>query len=455
MSPERWAQLESLIDAALDLSVEERGAYLARLTSENRTLGDEVREFVAECERSNTGRDVTAVALFPQLFEEDAAEDVMAQLASSLGAGYVLERELDGGGMSRVFVAYEPALGRRIVVKTLAPELAAGLNGERFEREIALAASLQQANIVPVLAAGRSGNAPYYTMPFIEGRSLRERLAREGALPIRDVVNVLRDVTRALSYAHERGVVHRDIKPGNILLSGGAAVVTDFGIAKALGDARADGGGAAAAITQRGVVLGTPAYMSPEQLAADPEVDRRADLYALGAVAYEMLTGNPPFTGRSPQELVAAHLTEPPKPVDGDRPAIPAALATLVMQCLAKRATDRPQSADDVLAALETAERSVGSGVVGGEHRASTKEAAGWFRRRSPPRGRCDRRVRAEPTQRRSIEPGTRRDRSVRESYRRQHARCSRLLDRRGSVGRSGPTRFCDPRVVTGDDGRA
>ena len=225
--------------------------------------------------------------------------------------------------MSRVFVAYEPALGRRIVVKTLAPELAAGLNGERFEREIALAASLQQANIVTVLAAGRSGNAPYYTMPFIEGRSLRDRLAREGALPIRDVVNVLRDVARALSYAHERGVVHRDIKPGNILLSGGAAVVTDFGIAKALGDARADGGGTAPAITQRGVVLGTPAYMSPEQLAADPEIDHRADLYALGAVAYEMLTGNPPFTGRSRQELVAAHLTEPPKPVDGDRPATP------------------------------------------------------------------------------------------------------------------------------------
>ena len=371
MTPERWAQLESLIDAALDLPVEERRAYLARLASENRALGDEVREFVAECERSHAGRDGTAVALFPQLFEEDAAEDVMAQLASSLGTGYVLERELDGGGMSRVFVAYEPALGRRIVVKTLAPELAAGLNGERFEREIALAASLQQANIVTVLAAGRSGNAPYYTMPFIEGRSLRDRLAREGALPIRDVVNVLRDVARALSYAHERGVVHRDIKPGNILLSGGAAVVTDFGIAKALGDARADGGGTAPAITQRGVVLGTPAYMSPEQLAADPEIDRRADLYALGAVAYEMLTGNPPFTGRSPQELVAAHLTETPKPVDGDRPAIPPALATLVMQCLAKRATDRPQSADDVLAALETADRSVGSGVSAATHRAT------------------------------------------------------------------------------------
>ena len=217
--------------------------------------------------------------------------------------------------MSRVFVAHEHGLDRRVVIKILTPELAAGISAERFEREIKLAASLQQANIVPVLTAGRAGKVPYYTMPLVEGLSLRERLEREGALPIRDVVNILRDVVRALSYAHERGVVHRDIKPGNILLSGGAAVVTDFGIAKALSAARAD---------QRGVrghhacgaVLGTPMYMSPEQASgADPNTDARADIYALGAVAYEMLAGKPPFVGRSTRQFLSAHMTTA-SPVD-------------------------------------------------------------------------------------------------------------------------------------------
>jgi serine/threonine-protein kinase len=176
---------------------------------------------------------------FAELLEGDSAatrigEDA-SQLQASLGATYALEGELGGGGMSRVFVAHETGLDRRVVIKVLTPELAAGISAERFEREIKLAASLQQANIVPVLTAGRAGNVPYYTMPLVEGRSLRERLAREGALPIRDVVSILRDVARALAYAHDRGVAHRDIKPGNILLSSGAAVVTDFGIAAQLG----------------------------------------------------------------------------------------------------------------------------------------------------------------------------------------------------------------------------
>src|SRR5262245_18891493 len=165
--------------------------------------------------------------------------DQRTQLQASLGSAYTLERELGGGGMSRVYVAEETALGRKVVVKVLPPDRSAGLDADRFHREIQLAAKLQQAQIVPVLSAGQVDGVPYYTMPFVEGESLRARLARDGALPVQDVVNILRDVTRALAYAHSHGVVHRDIKPDNVLLSGGSAVVTDFGIAKAISAARA------------------------------------------------------------------------------------------------------------------------------------------------------------------------------------------------------------------------
>src|SRR5919197_4054089 len=204
--------------------------------------------------------------------------DQRSQLQSALGSAYTLERELGGGGMSRVFLAEERALGRKVVVKVLPPELSAGVNAERFNREIQLAARLQQAQIVPVLTAGQVDGVSYYTMPFVEGESLRARLAREGALPIADVVSVLRDVTRALAYAHDHGVVHRDIKPDNVLLSGGTAVVTDFGIAKAISAARTSSNDTA--LTLLGTSVGTPAYISPEQAAGDPEVDHRADIYS-------------------------------------------------------------------------------------------------------------------------------------------------------------------------------
>src|SRR6476660_2730122 len=165
--------------------------------------------------------------------------DLRDRLQSTLGNAYTLERELGGGGMSRVFLAEETALGRKVVIKVLPSELSAGVNADRFNREVHLAASLQQAQIVPVLTAGQVEGVPFYTMPFVEGESLRARLARDGALPIPQVINILRDVMRALAYAHDRGVVHRDIKPDNVLLSGGTAVVTDFGIAKAISEARA------------------------------------------------------------------------------------------------------------------------------------------------------------------------------------------------------------------------
>jgi tRNA A-37 threonylcarbamoyl transferase component Bud32/tetratricopeptide (TPR) repeat protein len=263
-------------------------------------------------------------------------------LQAALGSAYRLERELGGGGMSRVYVATELALGRKVVVKVLPPEMGAGLNAERFRREIQLAASLQHPHVVPLLAAGRSADLVWYTMPLIEGESLRAKIAREGELPIAEAVRILRDVADSLSYAHTHGVVHRDIKPDNVLISGRHAVVTDFGVAKALSESTGE-----SSLTSIGIALGTPAYMAPEQAAADPHVDHRADIYALGAMAYEMLTGKPPFGG-SPQIVLAAHVTQPPEPVTSRRASVPPALATIVMRCLEKKAADRFQTAAEL-----------------------------------------------------------------------------------------------------------
>src|SRR6476661_8351491 len=201
--------------------------------------------------------------------------ELLGQLEQALGTAYRLERELGGGGMSRVYLAEEVALGRQVVIKVLPPDLAAAINVERFRREIQLAAKLQHPHVVPLLAAGRAGELLYYTMPFIEGESLRARLLREGELPVSDAVRLLRDVVDALAYAHEQGVLHRDIKPDNVLVSRHHGLVTDFGVAKALSEAT--GGNS---LTSAGVALGTPAYMAPEQATADPHVDHRADIYA-------------------------------------------------------------------------------------------------------------------------------------------------------------------------------
>jgi serine/threonine protein kinase len=274
------------------------------------------------------------------------------QLQAALGDAYVLERELGGGGMSRVFLAHESALGRRVVIKVLLPELAAGVSVERFRREIQLAAQLQHPHIVPLLSAGEAEGLPYFIMPFVVGESLRTRVSREGELPIAEMVRILRDVVSALVYAHARGVVHRDIKPDNVLLSGGVAVVTDFGVAKAVSASSENP--AVSDLTSLGVALGTPAYMAPEQATASPQTDHRADIYALGAMAYEMLTGAPPFSGRSPQAVLAAHVVEEPPPVELRRPGVPTMLASLVRECLAKRPADRPQSASDVMYALDS-----------------------------------------------------------------------------------------------------
>jgi eukaryotic-like serine/threonine-protein kinase len=253
--------------------------------------------------------------------------------------------------MSRVFLAEEIALGRQVVVKVLAPDLAASVNAQRFRREIQLAARLQHPHIVPLLSTGVTDGIPYYTMPFIEGETLRARLARVGALPIYDIEKILAEVLSALDYAHRHDVVHRDIKPGNILLTGHHAVVTDFGVAKAISAATDPDG----TVTATGMVVGTPAYMAPEQAAGDRMLDHRADLYAIGAVAYEMLTGGLLFSQRSTQAMLAAHATELPEPVTKRRAAIPPRLADLVMQALQKNPADRPQSAEEMLKVVENA----------------------------------------------------------------------------------------------------
>jgi serine/threonine-protein kinase len=274
--------------------------------------------------------------------------ELLHEVQQALGDQYRVERELGGGGMSRVFVARDLALNRSVVVKVLPPEIVEGIRSDRFRREIQLAARLQHPHIVPVLAAGESKGMLYYTMPFIEGESLKERLDASGTLSVSDAVGILRDVADALCYAHAQGVVHRDIKPGNILLQSEHAVVLDFGVAKALSQAAVSD----PTLTATGLVVGTPAYLSPEQAVADPNVDHRADIYALGAVGYELLTGKPPFTGPSARAVLSMHVVTPAEPVSNRR-QVPVQLNTLIMRCLEKDAAERWQSALELRAALD------------------------------------------------------------------------------------------------------
>jgi len=280
--------------------------------------------------------------------------DLRADLQQTLGDGFRISRELPAGGMSRVFVAIEERLQREIVVKLLPPDLMMGLSVERFHAEMYHAAKLQHPHVVPVLSAGVIGYAsgargPYYTMPFIRGDTLRSRLDRGGPLPPDEVRRILADVVDALAHAHEEGLVHRDIKPDNIFLAGKNALVSDFGVAKALTQSEARG-----VVTGVGVTLGTPGYMAPEQATGEAGLDHRADLYAVGVLGYELLTGRRPFEGTSVQQLLVAQAVETPVPLREVAPGVPEGLAAIVMRCLEKRPEDRYPDAGALLAALES-----------------------------------------------------------------------------------------------------
>ncbi len=281
-------------------------------------------------------------------------EELLVRLGEAVRGTYTLGRELGGGGMSRVFRATENAGGRHVVIKVLPPDLAADISLARFKREIDVAGRMQHPNIVPVLGSGDAGGLPWFAMPFVEGESLRERLSGRGSLALGDAVRILRDMASALSYAHRQGVVHRDIKPENVLFSADRAMITDFGVAKALlsaeGGAPSDGG---QKLTTRRIALGTPTYMSPEQASGDPRVGTRADIYAWGVVAYELLAGVTPFDGRSLHGQLRAHVKEVPASVDTHRSNLPPDLVALVMRALAKAPADRPQLAETIVEALD------------------------------------------------------------------------------------------------------
>ena len=269
--------------------------------------------------------------------------DLRELLQTSLGTGYRLSRELGGGGMSKVFVADDPAVGRRVVVKVLSPDLAAGVNVERFKREIQLAVSLHHPRIVPVLSAGQSSSdVLYYTMPFIEGETLRALIDRDQQLPLERALAIARDVAEALHHAHGANIIHRDIKPENILIERetGRAVVTDFGIARAIERSAGDN-----SVTSTGFTLGTPTYMSPEQAGAERDLDGRSDIYSLGCVLYEMLAGAPPFTGPSVRSIIARHMTEPAPDIAIARADLGTGARVLVGSMLAKARDARTANA--------------------------------------------------------------------------------------------------------------
>jgi serine/threonine-protein kinase len=371
----RWQEIQRLVDGALDRPPESRGEYLDAACAGDAVLRESAARLVDACEQAARADGVLAApasALAAPMLADLAARDAVhadeqrAALAEALRAAvagrYAVERELGRGGMATVYLAHDLRHDRQVAVKVLERNVVAA-GAERFLHEIRITARLTHPHILSVHDSGEAGDSRghagvgllYYVMPYVEGETLRARLAREGALPLADAVRLVREIADALAYAHARGVVHRDLKPENVLLSDGHAVVADFGIAKALAAATVDGSATPSrtGLTSAGVSLGTPAYMAPEQAVGDVATDHRADLYALGVVAYEVLAGSHPFGVRSPQALVAAHLSETPAPLVARRPDVPHSLANVVMQLLAKDPADRPQTAGEVLRTLD------------------------------------------------------------------------------------------------------
>ena len=345
--PQDWPELAPLVDMLLDAPPEHRAALLVQLGGGDAERERRLARLVADCERGLPLFDRPAAERFDQLLGDDDAT-VLPEL---LGGRYRTAHEVGRGGMALVYLAHDIKHDREVAIKVIRAELSASLGRERFLREIAIAARLRHPNILPLYDSGEANGAVYFVMPFESGPSLRERLAREGPLSIGDALSVLRDVARALQCAHAQGVVHRDIKPDNILMSGGAAVVADFGIAKAFSAAQTNASNAS--VTQAGTGIGTPAYMAPEQAVGDPSTDHRADIYSFGCLAYELFTGKPPFHDLTTHQIIAAHVGTVPPPLRSLRPDVPAGVDALVARCLAKAPGLRPASASELLESLE------------------------------------------------------------------------------------------------------
>ena len=310
-------------------------------------------------------------------------DDAHQPLPELLGDRYRIERELGRGGMACVYLAKDMKHDRPVAVKVIRPELAASLGRARFLREIAIAARLRHPNIVPLYDSGDVDGILYFVMPYEDGQSLRQLLERRQPMAATQCVAILRDLAKALAYAHTHGVVHRDIKPDNVMLSGDTAVVTDFGIAKAVTVAL-DSTGNTTTLTNAGAGIGTPTYMAPEQAVGDPATGHRADIYSFGCVAYELVSGAPPFHDMTAHQLIAAHVSLAPAPLTSMQGTVDEQVATLVMRCLAKEPADRPQSAQELVAAIDGAMLTAPSARVGTTVTETSLGADVWRRRRVP-----------------------------------------------------------------------
>jgi serine/threonine protein kinase/tetratricopeptide (TPR) repeat protein len=359
MTPESSAKLPALFDRAISGGPEIRSALLAEVSATDPELARELASLLSAHDTADDffemlSRDVIAPAVSAVgLAEAKSDPALLRRLNAALAPAYRIESELGGGGMSRVFVATEERFARKVVIKVLPPEMSLGVSVERFRREIQLSARLQHPHIVHVLASDAADDLLYYVMPYVEGETLRARVSRDGPLPLADALAIWRDVLDALGFAHQHGVVHRDVKPENILLSGRNALVADFGIARAIEAAAEEGDVKDKDVTAQGVALGTPSYMAPEQASGEGNADQRVDIYAAGLVMYEMLAGRSPFAGLSKRETVLAHLTQTPQPIT--RTDVPADIAALVLRCLEKNPEARPSSTEAILQQLEGA----------------------------------------------------------------------------------------------------
>ena len=364
----------AIVEAALELPESERESYIARACGDHAQVAQEVSSLLRACSRaatdgeflSNRAADLAA-PIIAEVELQSAMLDTEAIIAirRALVGKYTVEKELGRGGMATVYLGRDERHGRNVAIKVVHPELTSGVAAERFQREIAIVSALRHPHIVPLFDSGEVDGLLYYVMPFVEGESLRQRLDRERTLEIADAFAIARDVAEALDYAHAHGIIHRDIKPQNILLDAGHAFVADFGIARAVEVAGGE------ALTVSGVVVGTPQYLSPEQASGDAGLTGSSDVYSLACVVYEMLGGEPPFTGPSPRSVLAKHMNGTVPPLRLLRPTVSVYTQRVLERGLAKSPADRFPSATEFVRQLATSAnltrgRSVGAAIVAG-----------------------------------------------------------------------------------------